>query len=159
MKEVKDNNDFFELIDTKTNVFEYVYNLISFPILLLHELLHIIFGFIVGLRVEDAYVSSPRNKNMRGVVYFKDGLSDTALKEFFVSFSPILIIIIPLIFSFFTVYAIPFLIWVIIAIPFAIPSKTDLSRFLFFKELKIDECEINIIKNLSLFEMFKKKLK
>lgn len=159
-KENKEIEDFEKsIIVEKPKIFGYIYNIISRPTLMLHELSHMLFGLIFGLKIIDSYIASAKKKVMNGYVDFEGVYAKRKIDEYFISLSPILILLIPLILSFFTVYALPFLIYFLITSPFVLPSKDDLIRIVFYDEL-VSSTNFETIKkkfeNLTYFDLIKK---
>jgi len=143
-------------------------HIFGFPSLFLHELSHVIFGLLFGLRITKMSFSSMTEDEIYGFVMFGgDGLAKSKFSEFFVSFSPILILITSIILLFISLNTWPFLVYVLLTLKLNFPSKQDFIRFFFYYELKKihndfsfddnDEYMEYMFEDLTLIEIINKK--
>lgn len=100
-------------------------------------MMHIIVGLLFGLKIEKIFLSKVTIKNIHGFVMFgDDGLAKSHFSEFFVSFSPFLILLSSISLLFVSLNTIPFFIYLLLTLKINIPSKEDFIKFFFYNELK-----------------------
>ena len=128
----------------KAKGLKYLLNLLAWPLLVLHETMHIITALILFRRISYVHISSPREKEMGGIVYTIP-YNNTFLGQFIFSISPIFVFFIPLLlipisywFLLFYIYLIPMYDWVL-------PSKGDIVIAFYYKLRKRKYDEDNIL--------------
>ena len=125
----------------KISKLELAYNIISTPILVLHELLHLIFGLLMFRKVEDISISNPNEKNFHAIIEFKNPFATTLVSSMIINLAPILILLSAIFLVFVNVWFLILLAYVIFTYKFSLPSKQDLFHVLLFKFKKEFENE------------------
>lgn len=115
------------------NIFRLFYNALMLPILYLHEYLHALMAKFFRIKIDEIYISNINLKYMRGSVSYKSK-HKSKTQVAFISLAPMLIVIVAVFLPFLTLKALPFLIWVIICLPAAVPSKADYILILYFED-------------------------
>lgn len=138
------------LRDTKLRVIK---NYLGYPIIFLHELLHLIFGLITFSKIESFKISSPKFKNFHGFVSILPS-STNYFSTFLIAISPIFSLITFIILSFINPWFLIGLVYSLIFIKLSLPSKLDLMKILLYKyskefddydfDLFFDECYDNL---------------
>ena len=122
--------------ENKISKFELIYNIISTPILIIHELFHIIFGIIVGREIENVNISKINSTFFHASVEFKKPFADSFFKSFFVNLAPLSILIISISLLFVNILFIWLLVYILFTYKFSFPSKVDFFKVLLFKYKK-----------------------
>jgi len=123
---------YFDLF-VKISFFEKVFNIFSYPVLILHELLHIIVGLSFMRKVKDVEITSPFTKNFGAYVVFEVEYAKTLLESILINLVPLMILISALILPFLDVYFLIFTVYVFITFKFSLPSKMDIYHVALFK--------------------------
>lgn len=137
----------------ETNI-KIIKNYFSYPALLIHEFLHIIFSLLLFVKIKTFYITSPKHKGFSARLEIKNDIS--FFKTVIISIAPILSIIIFLILSINNNWYLIGLFYLLLNIKISLPSKLDILRIFIYKyEKKLTDKEYNIFIN----ECFKLKIK
>lgn len=103
-----------------------IYTYLSLPALLIHELSHILFGFLCGYTfdLKQTYVTKNEDGSFHAGLIAKKN-KETILQSFLVSLSPLYVVLGIAILSFFNPIFIGILIYFIITYIYSFPSKED----------------------------------
>jgi len=112
---------------------EILRNILVLPLLLLHELFHIIFGLLFSRKVTEFNTVKYNSKNFYASVEFNRLFSKSMIENLLVNLSPILIVIISLFLSFYNTYFIILLVYVLVSYKYSFPSKIDVYHTLLYK--------------------------
>jgi hypothetical protein len=150
--------DFIEF--DKISFGEKLKNLFSFPVLVLHELLHIIIALIVFVKIKDFHITSFKMKNFHATVELES--FENKYKNFFIALAPFLALISMIILSFINSYFLIGLVYLLLNLKMTLPSKLDIQNILLFKYKNEFDNDIDYIifisecyDKLSLIDMIK----
>jgi len=141
--------------EEKISVFRRIQLVFGFPMLLIHELWHILFVYLLGLKVININLYNPFIDNgIFGAVFYNifdyNSCNKVQCRLRFISIAPILSIIIAIILSFYSIRGVVFLIYNILYIRTSLPSVTDL----YYVFLKSENGMVCYIWELEILEYF-----
>ena len=108
-----------------------IYNIVSIPSILIHELLHVLLTYIVGYTINwinSEFVCYLDTGEMYAFVVINEKL--TKVKSAIISMAPVLSFLISIILSFISPFFLYVLVYQLITFKYSLPSKTDFEDFL-----------------------------
>jgi len=128
----------------KISRFRFLINLLAWPLLVLHETMHIITALLLFRRISYVHISSPREKEMGGIVYTIP-YNNTFLGQLIFSLSPVFIFFIPLFLIPISYWFLLFYIYLILMYDWSLPSEGDIVNAFYFKIREKETDEANIL--------------
>jgi len=124
---LEDYNNLFkddkkEVLNTEFNP-SLFYRLFSFPMLVLHELMHFLMVLVVLFEIPNLYLSNPIKEFYGEITH---NASDNYIKNILVSVAPFLIIILSIVLPFINLYFLIFTLYTLYTWRIAIPSEQDI---------------------------------
>ena len=113
-----------------------LWNIFITPVLIIHELTHIVFGLLVGKKINDVSFSKINQVNYHASVDFETLVETNILTTILVNLSPVLVWLISILLTFVNPLFSILLIYVVITYKYSLPSKVDLLKVILFKYRK-----------------------
>ena len=142
LNNMKSDEELFDLsIQENYRKFYKIINLITYPLLVLHELTHIFIAFILNLKITKVELDSINSPLISGMIYIKK-YPKNLISEIFLSLSPFFILFVSIFLLFININFIFLLIYILVFYKISLPSNLDYARVSFFKLLKKDKEKI-----------------
>jgi len=160
---ISEFDDLFEKNESKKKkitLLKRINMIFNYPMLFLHEFMHLIVSLLLFNKVNRFYLSSPFDDCVHGYVQYPD-LPKRKLIHLLINLAPSLILLIALILPFINIWFLLFTFYSFLTIKTLIPSKTDIFSVLLFNYSKeMDEMSFidfldRCVENIEYYELIK----
>jgi len=141
--------------EEKKSTFKRIQLVLGYPMLVIHELWHVLFAILLGVKITRISLYNPFvDTEISGAVYYNiydyNTWYKTRRRLHYISLAPIMSIMLAIFFSFYSIWGVVFLIYNVLYIKTSLPSVTDL----YYVFLKKENGMVSYIWELEMLEYF-----